>query len=502
MSNDVARILGILEVEEREAIFFQDSQGNGYVNFINDNQKVTLALESVELKYHIINEFDDEFGDAPSDASIKKAIRILNARSYRQGNIFEPDFRVRSIVSSVRNCIEYDFGRPDRLVCIITAEGWELGASQGYFIKQQSMLEQGLPVALAADETPSMVLQEFKTLCNLNDEQFLLMMVFILACFRPGAPFPIGILQGEQGSRKSTISMFIKGVVDPNLAPINTLPKTEQDFMIAMKSNRVLVYDNISGLTQEKSDWICRGATGGGLTVRKLYTTGEQMTFTGACSIILNGIDEIAQRSDLLSRSVKLMLDPIESGSRLNFDAVNQQFQDLKPRLLAAIFDMLSEILRKLPETVIDTDLRMIDIVRWATAAEGLMGVESGAILEACERNYSQSTSESLDDNVVGSVLLEYMSTRSEWNGTSTDLLDRLTRSAGNWATRSKDWPKQPNKLSKALNRLITSFRSEGIDIESSREGGTGIRNWTITNHNISSASDNSEPEQQEDAAA
>ncbi|MES9906700.1 MAG: hypothetical protein ABW168_28975 [Sedimenticola sp.] len=164
--------------------------------------------------------------------------------------------------------------------------------------------------------------------------------------------------------------------------------------------------------------------------------------------------------------------------------------------VLAAIFDLRSEILRKLPETEVKTDLRMIDVVRWATAAEGVMDVEPGVVLAACERNYALATTISLDDDLVGSVLLEYMSSREEWHGTSSELLDRLNRKAGRWVARSKEWPKQPNQLAKAINRLITSLRKEGIDIESQRQGGTGNRLLAITNRNCGPGGESAQQEE------
>lgn len=94
------------------------------------------------------------------------------------------------------------------------------------------------------------------------------------------------------------------------------------------------------------------------------------------------------------------------------------------------------------------------------------------------------------------------MTDREEWHGTSSELLDRLSYKVGRWVTRGKEWPMQPNYLSRALNRLITSFRNEGIEIESDREGGSGNRILTIKNINFGSTGDNSEAVQQEDTPA
>ncbi|MBK6756732.1 MAG: hypothetical protein IPG70_03445 [Moraxellaceae bacterium] len=61
-----------------------------------------------------------------------------------------------------------------------------------------------------------------------------------------------------------------------------------------------MAIDNLSGLSKDFSDVVCQIATGASSSKRKLYTDNDVETYEIARPIILNGIDDIASRGDLL----------------------------------------------------------------------------------------------------------------------------------------------------------------------------------------------------------
>ena len=76
------------------------------------------------------------------------------------------------------------------------------------------------------------------------------------------------IVQGEQGSAKSTFGRVIRSLIDPSTAMLRSAPKNEKDLMIAAQNGWLLSFDNLSSLKQEMSDSLCRLATGGGVSGR------------------------------------------------------------------------------------------------------------------------------------------------------------------------------------------------------------------------------------------
>ena len=59
------------------------------------------------------------------------------------------------------------------------------------------------------------------------------------------------------------------------------------------------------------SDALCRLATGGGFGTRQLYSDDEESLFEARRPVLLNGIEEVAVRGDLLDRSLIVTLSPI-----------------------------------------------------------------------------------------------------------------------------------------------------------------------------------------------
>jgi hypothetical protein len=76
--------------------------------------------------------------------------------------------------------------------------------------------------------------------------------------------------------------------------------------MIAGTNGWMIVLDNLSHIQPWFSDALCRLATGGGFSTRELYSDAEEMIFEVQRPVILNGIEEVATRGDLLDRSIIL----------------------------------------------------------------------------------------------------------------------------------------------------------------------------------------------------
>jgi hypothetical protein len=61
-----------------------------------------------------------------------------------------------------------------------------------------------------------------------SDDNWMLCLVWLVAALRPTGPYPILVLQGEQGSAKSTMGKLLRRLVDPVVAPVRTPPRTDR----------------------------------------------------------------------------------------------------------------------------------------------------------------------------------------------------------------------------------------------------------------------------------
>jgi hypothetical protein len=161
-----------------------------------------------------------------------------------------------------------------------------------------------------------------------------------------------------------------------------------------------MAYDNLSHLTPDQSDDLCRVATGGGLGKRKLYSDDDEVTFYAKRPLILNGINEIATRGDLLSRSIVLTLPRLASPA--DERSLKAAFEAARPGILGALLDATATALRRWPTTTLDNPPRMADFARWVEAAAPALGWQQGEFLRAYAANRDEAATAELEASLLG----------------------------------------------------------------------------------------------------
>jgi hypothetical protein len=283
-------------------------------------------------------------------------------------------------------------------------------------------------------------------------------------------------ISGEQGTTKTTLSKMLRGLVDPNTAPVRALPRDERELFIAANNGHVLAFDNISRLRPWLSDALCRLASGGGFAVRQLYTDQDEVLFDAARPVILNGIEEVVTRPDLADRAIFLTLPPVADARRQSERELWRQFEFARPRILGALLDLVVHGLRALPRIGLDRLPRMADFVLWGAACETALW-PAGTFGRAYEANRNAAIECIIDADPVAACVREIMAERSSWTGSAADLLRAGASRSGDRISRDNaGWPKNPRALAGRLRRAQTFLRALGIDITFSREGRAGNR--------------------------
>jgi hypothetical protein len=244
--------------------------------------------------------------------------------------------------------------------------------------------------------------------------------------------------------------------------------------MIAAKNGWVVALDNLSGLSPWLSDALCRIATGGGFATRELYSDTDEILIDVQRPIILNGIDDIATRQDLIDRSLIINLEPIPEDKRKPEAEFWQSFNAKKPAILGALLDRLSRALLQLPSTHLKTLPCMADFAVWATAAEPIE--EKGTFMRAYQDNRQSAIESGLEGSPVATVLREVLDKTPQLEGTATELLNLLSQRADERTKMQGSWPKSAKGLSSQLRRLATALRVTGIEIKHKRAGKGGAR--------------------------
>lgn len=151
---------------------------------------------------------------------------------------------------------------------------------------------------------------------SLESRDWKLIVAWLLQALRGTGPYPVLVLNGGQGSGKSTAAKMLRALLDPNLSPLRSLSRDERDLFIAAINGWALAFDNISGLSQWISDALCKLATGGGLSVRELYSDADETLLDALRPVVLNGITDFVDKQDLVDRALQVYLPSIPKTER------------------------------------------------------------------------------------------------------------------------------------------------------------------------------------------
>jgi len=287
----------------------------------------------------------------------------------------------------------------------------------------------------------------------------------------------------SRGRRRPSYRM-LRALVDPSVAPVRALSWEERELFIAAHNGHVLAFDNLTGLPAWLSDTLCRLTSGGAFAVRQLYTDQDEVLFTAARPVILNGIEDVITRPDLADRAILLTLDPITEAQRRPERTLWREFDLARPQILGAILDAAAHGLQAMPGVRLERLPRMADFALWATACETARW-PAGSFEDAYWNNRHTAVESVIDADPVAAWVRELMTERSTWEGTASDLLRAGVEAQGNAMARRRSvqvrCPHNPRALAGRLRRAQTFLRTLGIEIVFAREGRPGTRTIKMT---------------------
>lgn len=302
----------------------------------------------------------------------------------------------------------------------------------------------------------------------LPKKTFKLIVAFIAHCLIAEPPFSVLVIQGEQGSGKTTVSNIIRALIDPHRTPFTRIDK-EDDLHVNAIGNQIICIDNASDLRASMSDTFCRITTGTGYTKRKLYSDTDEVAIQIARPFLLNGISNIISRPDLGDRAI------IVSTTRLNsrgyLSSVMSQFKADKSKIFGAILSGISGYLRYKDDIEIDSGHRLFEFLRVGVALERTYGWPEGSFMrefDAMKRN--QLLQEYDCHSLVKGIRKILQGTGREWRGSAEELMSAIDASSVNEGySKEKDFPKSVAQLGKDLCRLAPLLRNIGIKYSRSR---------------------------------
>jgi hypothetical protein len=458
----------VIAIVQETAKLFHDPKGTAFGVVRMDGRRAVLRLASRAMKSWIAKTARMSLGKSVGGAAIDEALMVLEGMA--RFDCEERPVYVR--VAEHEGAIYVDLGDETGACVEVTSKCWAIrDEAPVMFRRPDAMRPLPRPVRGGG-------LDELRPFFNgADDDAHYLFAAWLVATLRPGRPFPILALHGEQGTAKSTASRVARALVDPNVAPVRSVPRTEDDLAVATVHSHVIAFDNLSGVPPWLSDALCRLATGGGLSKRTLYADDEETIIEATRPIVVNGIDDLANRADLAERCLMLTLRPIPKTKRRDEATFWRAFEVAAPRILGVLLDGAASALRNLSTVQIAELPRMADFAVWIAAAEPGLGLPPGTLLGAYERNRARVVDVALDASPVATavrMLLDRPAQGGRWEGTPDQCLSALTNLVPDTTRRSHGWPNGARGLSSTLRRSATFLQTVGVTLDLDGHEGRG----------------------------
>ena len=445
---------------------FHTKDDEAYAKIKKDNFTEIRKIRSLSVKRYISSVYYKNTKKALSSHNIQNVIDTLDAMATSEGKE-EPVFKR---VAFHNNRLYVDLADEKWRVVEISESGWKiLDKSPVNFVRFKNTLPLPEPkrsFSSADNPIESDMMKEFRKLFNLEkEEDFYVILSFLLNVLSPFESY-IGLaLIGEQGTAKTTTARIIKHIIDPDRKTKLSTPKSEEDLIISSKTSKLLLFDNLSKCTQRFSDSLCRLLDGSGISKRRLFTDEDESVLYASSPIILTSItNPFTTYPDLIDRLVILNLKPIDKKNRKTEEEIFKKLNEIHPYVLGGLFDLVSSGLRNITKVDLKEKPRRADFAVWLTACEYDEYIRAEEkLLPAYLSNIDNIVTMSLDNNPLASTLIEWFENKEEWEGTVTELKNQILNFADK--ERKTEIPKASNKFSERLIRLSSFFRKTGIDI-------------------------------------
>jgi hypothetical protein len=441
-----------------EAQLFHTGKKIAYATIRAKGHREHWRVQSREFQLWLRERFYLIRRRGPNAQALKDALSTVEARAIYEA----PERPVAVRLASHEGKIYLDLADSEWRAVEIGGSGWRVVKDPPVaFIRTPGM--DPLPAPEEGGE-----IQELRPFINADGDLWALVLGWLVAALNPRGPYPVLVVGGEQGSAKSSTAKVLRMLVDPNLANLRSEPKEARDLMIAANNSWVILLDNLSRVEAWLSDALCRLSTGGGFAARKLYTDDEEAMFNAQRPVILNGIEEIVHRGDLLDRSLILDLPAIPDERRVPEEKFWADFEVARPRVLGALLSAVASGLQHRGSVKLSALPRMADFAVWATACEPALGLQSGSFMDAYRENITAANEVVLEASPVVAPLWDI----GPFEGTAQELLEKLRQAVGDSTTRLHIWPKTPRGLSGLLRRLAPNLRRAGVSVDFRRSNG------------------------------
>jgi hypothetical protein len=472
--SSISKIL--TSIEGRFIEIFKDQFNKFYVTIRINNHTECIPFESERFKNIIRSEYYVNEKQILTVDRLDGIIKLIESKSECNEDIKKVDLNLR--VAKINNdVIYYDLTNQKWDIIKITSEGWDIVKNNEIPIFKRYENNCSSQIYPSKDFDRE-CFSKFLKLFNLDSKNdILLLSVYIISLFIPEIPKVILVISGTGGGAKTTTFRIIKNIVDPGIADTLSFPKQFNDLVQTLAHHYVNFFDNVSSISEDISDLLCRAVTGAGFNKRALYQDDTDFIYKFKRCIGINGINLATTRADFLDRSLVIKLKRIEEKDRRKEDDIDREMEELRPSVLGYIFDILVKALKyrkdHQSEKILKGYPRMADYAEWCEIISRCIGYKNDEFIDAYHENINNQNDEVIESSPIAEALLLFIREKEEkrevyWEGTPTRLLKELTDIIDQIKPelkRSNLWPKACNKLTSRINEILPNLKEKDLEI-------------------------------------
>lgn len=451
----------LVTLADMNSIELWHTPGNdAYITLLVNLHKEHYRISSKAVKTWMGRLGHDLLGETVSVSAIKDAINVLEGMAIYDGKEYQ--LHVRKAKCDGK--IYVDLGDPDWHAIEISSTGWKFVKDCPIrFRRAKNALP--LPIPIQGGN-----IEDLRPLVNAsNDDNWILTKAWLTQAFWCEGPYAHLYLRGTQGTAKSYMMACLKAISDPSAAIKRRVPKSERDTAIALGSESIPCFDNMSGISDPIADLFCVASTGGVSTQRALFTDDEEAIIKIHCPIISNGIDDLGQRGDLLDRTMVIDLDPIADTDRKPEKVIEAEILEKKAKLLGALLDITVQGLQNIGKVKLDNLPRMADFAEWAYAC---LGSDGQNFLDVYTETRASGIMDLAENNRLPMAVYSFVNSKDSktWEGNSSLLLSELNLHLHIYpGNEPQDWPRTPDKMGAELRRFTPALKAKSVSVSYKR---------------------------------
>ena len=346
----------------------------------DDESYDVFSHDDETLIRFVLREYVDLYGDPLNPNAATQAIATHTAKGDVPGNIIK---HTGKRVIRVKDTVWIDLQDDENSIYKVTPDHCgptvPYSPKLGILFDRSSGSEMPMP---QRDESGTIWLDWFAEMLRIPEEKRMLFKVHVchMVCMWEETPFMM--FSGPEGSGKSITAAMVKELIDPvgMSSVFNTLPTNDANNLAMMLTKeQTQLFDNISYISPQISDMLCRACTGGGHKTRELFTTNNILVYPfNKMRILFTGISKTTIRApDLASRILHYDVPPGQPGRSKN-DLEREYFEN-RPYILHAVLNTISKAMkeynaRKDHYSSLPTRTRMTDFERFGSAIAHMLG--------------------------------------------------------------------------------------------------------------------------------